>query len=432
MKVENTPKAYAKILANLASRQANPNELKLQIETHGISKIFRTLIYCSVFFIYYILFLNQGLQHTGPLGGFMSETYNHMMFSRPFLQNNWLPVFKWNFEPLLHILTASLARLLKLISKNNETMNLANAAAFILSSAKLAQFLIVKKIIKETSNLNEATTLFLTITINLCTVLYLPFITLNIYIPMLTPNMLADPTNILLAPVAILFFYYYFKHYVKLDAVSLNKSISLSLLLIAATLIKPAFINVILVVIGIYYLFNPNRFASKNLLHDIIIFLPSCLILIWQIYLISNSVASGGMIEFAPYKVIRYYSKHPIISLFQAIEFPLLITTVCYFKTKRLNLHLCFAWIFCVIAYLIYALFSLSGPTWTAANLAWSYQIGLTLLYIFSMIEYGKLFSSQDTQIGNFMENFCAINFSLIFLSGVHQFIKVFLGGSFL
>ena len=175
----------------------------------GFRKTYITLIYVSVFFIHYILFLNQGLQHTGPLGAFASETYSHMMFSKPYLHEDWMELLKSNFEPLLHVLTAIVARFFQFISSNEEVMNLANAAAFILAAAKTAQFLIIKKIIDEMTALSEARSLFLTIVINVSTVLYLPFITLSIYLPMITPNMLIDPTNILLEPFAILFFYLY-------------------------------------------------------------------------------------------------------------------------------------------------------------------------------------------------------------------------------
>ncbi len=399
-----------------------------RIEKDGFRKTYITLIYVAVFFIYYILFLNQGLQHTGPLGNFVSETYNHMtMFARPLLHRGWQQALATNFEPLFHILTAFFAAFFKKVSKNNELMNLANASAFLLASAKTAQFIIIKKIVDHSTQLTEARSMFLTTVINFCTVLYLPVITLNIYLPMITPNMLVDPTNIFLAPFAILFFYLYVKHYIQEDAVSYKSSLWLSLLLIAATLVKPAFTNIMLVVIGVYYLFRPRRFASVNLLHDVLIYLPSCLILIWQLIVIHNSDAGGG-VEFAPYKVIRLFTRHPITSLLQALIFPLLIG-ILYLKAKtHSSKHLHFAWLFSLIAYLIYALFSFTGPNWGAANLAWSYQIGLTLLYTYSIIEYGN-FLSRKAKTSTLLTNLCAIGFGLIFLSGIHQFVKIFLGG---
>ena len=398
----------------------------------GFKITYVNLIYVAVFFVYYILFLNQALEVSGPLGNFASETRHHMDYSQPLLHKHWLRSFKTlqiNFEPLLHILTAMVARCIKFISGNNETMNLANAIAFVLSFAKLAQFIIVKKIVKATVHLSEGRTLFLTTVINFCTVLYLPFISFYIYMPMITPNMLVDPTNIFLLPLAILFFYLYIKNYVKAHSQSFKRTFLLSLLLIAATLAKPAFTNIILVVMGVYYVLHPKRFISTSLLHDLILYLPSCLILIGQILLITNS-SSGGGIEFAPYKVIGLFTSHPFIALFQGVEFPLLITGLSAFLIrKKLSVYLSFAWVFCIISYLIYALFSFMGPSWTAANLAWSYQIGLALLYLFIIIEYGKLFLSGPTKISGFWMNLCAINFGLIFLSGIHQFVKIYLGG---
>jgi hypothetical protein len=169
------------------------------------------LIYVAVFSVYYLLFLNQALEVAGPLGNFISETRPHMNYAQPLLHKNWLRAFEKsqiNFEPLFHVLTAVVAYFIKLISRNEETLNLANAAAFVLSSAKLAQFIIVKKIVEANVYLSEGRALFLTTVISFCTVLYLPFISLNVYMPMITPNMLVDPTNILLAPLASWFFFF--------------------------------------------------------------------------------------------------------------------------------------------------------------------------------------------------------------------------------
>jgi hypothetical protein len=401
-----------------------------QVSTkEDFNRIYFALATVSVFSAYYVLFLNQGLGHTGPLGNFLSETPNHINFSIPFLRGRWLDELKTNFEPLLHILTASTAYVIQKISNNEEALNFANAAALVLSTSKVAQFIIVRKIIGQNTNLSASAVLFLTTVASVCTVIYLPFITLNIYMPMSTPNMLVDPTNILLGPFAIAFFYIYIRHYIDSVETSYRLSFYLSLLLFAATLVKPAFTNIMLVVVGIYYLSHLKRFVSSSIGHDVFIYLPSCILLIWQLFLILNSTA-GGSVEFAPYRVIEFYTSHPWIALFQAIGFPLAVAVTRGVRSdSQDSSYLGFAWLFCAIAYAIYALFAFAGPNARAANLAWSYQIGLLLLYLFIIVEYAKIVTSDQTRVDRVLTNICTIGFCLVFLSGVHQFVKIFLGG---
>lgn len=428
------------------------------MEKGNLSKLCKPLIYVSIFFIYYILFLNQALTRPGPLGNFLSDTSSHIVHdninaisSNYYLHENWLKLLALDYEPFLHMLTAVFAFLIHMISQNTERMDLANAMALILSLAKLSEFIIVKNILDSSVKLNEAESMFITAIINFCTVLYLPIINLNVYFPMLSPNILHNPTMIFLTPFAMMFFYWYIKLYINSDALTYKHTLLFSLLLIITTLVKPAFTNVMLIVISLYYLFHLKRFISKHLWHDLLIFFPSTIIILYQIYLISKT--NFGTLAFAPYKVIGYHTRHSIITLLQAIEFPLLITFLSSMKSiNNLNNYLCFSWLFTFIAYLIWSLFYLTGPTWAHGNLAWPYSLSLTFLYTFSIINYVMLLTNKDVyengfvdtivtklikypkkdRVYNFIMNLGAVNLGFIFLSGLNQFIKVYLGGSWL
>jgi len=390
-----------------------------------------TLVSVAVFCTYYILFLNQGLGRQGPLGPFPSETVNHMRFSIPFLEGQWREQLQTNFEPLLHALQAGVASLFGLVSRSDEMMTrLGHAAATVLSLAKVAQFVLVRRIIEHAASLPISTVLFLSLAASVCTVVYLPPVTLDIYMPMGTPNVLVDPTNILLGPLALAFFYLYLRWYVDSDAWSPRRTACLAVLLFAGTLAKPAFTNVMLVVVGLVYVTRVRRFASSRVLHDLVIFAPSGALLIWQLYLIGSSTAGGGL-EIDPYKVIRHFSTHPSIALFQAMAFPALVALLSLTQPRRRHASLLpLAWAFATVAYLIFAIFALDGPSWRAANLAWSYQIGLLLLYVFSIVEYGRFLGSNE-RANRVLAGLCAASFGLVVLSGLHQFVTVFLGGDY-
>lgn len=425
------------------------------MEKSKLYRIYKLLIYVSIFSLYYILFFNQSLLRGGPLGNFAADTYNHIfgtadginvapVNSIHYLHQNWLDLFTKDYEPLLHILTALIAVLIHLISGNSEQMDLANSMAFILSTAKLAEFILVKKIIESHVDLKEMQVLLFTIIVNFSTVLYLPIINLNVYIPMMTPNLLHNPTMIVLTPLAIAFFYEYIKHRIKSDTVTIKQTALFSLLLVVTTLIKPAFTNVMLLVLGFYYLSHPKRFITKQLWHDCLIFLPSILIMIYQLYLIKE--ANYGTLAFSPFKVLSVYTQHPILTLLQAIEFPLLVTCVYFIKHKNdFSTYLGMTWLFVAVAYVIWAFFYLTGPRWAHGNLAWSYSLSLTFLYVFGIIAYIRIITQtahrsivqliQPTILDRaypVLVNVCTLNLGFIFLSGMNQFIKVYLGGSWL
>jgi hypothetical protein len=71
------------------------------------------------------------------------------------------------------------------------------------------------------------------------------------------------------------------------------------------------------------------------------------------------------------------------------------------------------------------------SPSPLAANLSWSYQIGLLLLYLFTIAEYGRIVSAYDVKSRHFVTTACTVGFFLVCLSGVHQAVKIFLGGSY-
>jgi len=388
------------------------------------------LLSTGVFGAYYLLFLNQGLGRVGPLGTFPAEVQNHVLIARPLLEGLWQQELGTNFEPLLHALTAAVAWAIGLFVAQDDITRLTHGAVLILALSKLAQFALTTAIIERETQLPPAPVLLLALAASICTVVYLPFVSLDMYLPMSTPNMLVDPTNILLGPLALGFFYLYVTRCLDDGPPRRATTAGLALLLLAGGLAKPAFTNVFLVVVALQYLSWPRRFLTRLFVHDLAIVLPSCALLLWQLWLIQQSGAGGGL-AFDPYRVIGYRTYHPAIALLQGIGFPLLVlVAAAAWPGSRRSGHLRLAWEFCLIAYLVYALFSFTGENWRAANLSWSYQIGLLLLYLFSIVEYARLASAPHLK-GRLLVRACTVGLGLVCVSGLHQVVKVFLGGPY-
>ncbi len=408
------------------------------MESGYMQNMYKMLLYTALFSIYYIFFLNQGLSSQGILGHFPSDLETHIGLSK-IIQKMGISFSKDDFDPLFHLLVFICARGIKALGQGeNESFIL--SAALVLSSAKLIQFLIIKFIVNKTTDLSEGKQLFFTIVINFCAALFLPLA--NTYLPFGAPNIFHNPTFILLSPFAIIFFYFYFSSYLDESPKNFRLSLLLAALLILCTLSKPSFTNVILLVIAGLYIFKPRRFLSKYFLHDLIIFLPSGILLIIQIYLMSKNPNVGGL-AFAPFEVMNYSSRHHFLSLFKAFEFPLLITVLCSFQEKKYSRNnLLFAWIFTLIAYLIFILFTTKYSP-SHANLIWSCNLGLTLLYMYVIIDFANFLIRTEEKIfyrwgffkfnleKKYIVNICAINLSLIFLSGLNRFIAAFLGGGY-
>ncbi len=417
------------------------------METYNISRLFQLLLYTSVFFFFYIFFLNQANGQPSILGTFSSDLEAHINLAKE-MNSKSLKFSLRNFEPLFHLIVIFFAQIFKLISHRSSAANFANASALTLSLAKLALFIIVKKIIDENVTLNEGSKLFFTLVITFCSGLFLPFITPNIYLPGGSPNIFHNPTIILLTPLAFSFFYIYLKNYI-INPINFDllkkKNVFLSILLVLATLAKPSFTNIILVTIAISYLINPRKFTLKIFQCDLIIYLPSLILLVIQLFLISRYATFEGKLVIAPFKILKTYTTngHYLVPLFQSLEFPLLITCLYFLEVKNhFDRYISYSWLFAIIAHILFIFFSFNGPAWSSGDLGWSRNLSLTFIYTFTIIEYAKILLNIDKihfklaflnkpNVKKYLINITSINLSLIFLSGLYLFIKIFLGGSY-
>lgn len=413
------------------------------LDTYSLKKTYPILLYTSVFFVYYALSLFLSIpEHRGPIGPYFSDMPSHIEVAIA-LQNHPATIMS-DFEPLLHIVVIIFNFIIQGIAGHRSMLNYVNAMALTMALAKVAEFLITQKIVEWRTDLSPSETLFLTCLINISTGIFLPFITAYNYVIYGSPNILHNPTTILLLPVAVTFFYFYVTYYlIPHGNASYRKSVLLGILLLVATLIKPSFTNIMLVVMAIYYLTHPKRFSSRFLGYDLIIYLPSCVLLLLQ--LISMSVFythSANMILFTPFKVQKYFSEHTLIPLFQVLVFPLLIAVLYSFRaSNRPREYILYTWVFIIIAYPLYILLSFDGPGWADGNLRWSCCIGLSLLYLFAIIDYANFLKNIDTLqfripffnkpgVKKTLTNTASVCLYLSFLSGSYQLITVFMGGS--
>jgi hypothetical protein len=147
-----------------------------------------------------------------------------------------------------------------------------------------------------------------------------------------------------------------------------------------ATYIKPVFAICILPAIGIlmaYRLLKKQELNWKILSLGLI--LPTVVVLAWQYMLTYQASGSGGII-FAPFSVMRLYSKWLTAKFLLSILFPLFVT-VFYFSKARRDMGMILGWLIFLMSVVCTYFLSESGTSLNSGNFTWTAEISLLVLF---------------------------------------------------
>jgi hypothetical protein len=86
------------------------------------------------------------------------------------------------------------------------------------------------------------------------------------------------------------------------------------------------------------------------------------------------------------------------ISILLALGLPLLITLFNYESVKK-NEYIKFSWLLVLFALVLYSCFAEEGGRYHQSNFGWSYNIALSLIYIFTIIEYFKQYFKMPNSV---------------------------------
>ena len=217
-----------------------------------------------------------------------------------------------------------------------------------------------------------------------------PFFLVNyysrIYMGAGSPSVWHNVTLLAVQPFALLSVFFTIKFF-------LSDKYKYFILAVVVTIVsifaKPNFIIVFLPSLVIYILLK-KYFSKRQLQFSLITILLSVVILAFQFMSLqaSNSKDGDSMI-FDFLGVWSIYTPSVLASILMALGLPLLITLANY-KSIKENEYVKFTWLLVLFSMIIFACFAESGKRYSDGNFSWSWMISLSLIYIFTIIEYFK------------------------------------------
>jgi hypothetical protein len=243
----------------------------------------------------------------------------------------------------------------------------------------------------------------------------------NLYLGYLTPYSYHNPTVLLLRPFALILFILGIRAFAGLKA---NPSIVVLGVIVAvlSTLAKPnygiALIPALLLVT--LYFFYRKFPLDWRLLAALI--LPIIAVLAWQ-YIFYLDQGMGGF-EFAPLKVVLYFSRHNLLFEFLlSLAFPIAVYGF-YFRQVRGTLPLNLAWLVFGFA-VLYAYLLAERKDWTDGNFFWGIEVSLMILFIFSttfLIQ--KIIAESPVRRWKWQTAICVFFFALHLVSGIAFYLS--------
>ena len=217
-----------------------------------------------------------------------------------------------------------------------------------------------------------------------------PFFLVNyysrIYMGSGSPSVWHNVTLLTVQPLALLSVFFTIKFFA---SDSLKYFVVAVLVTIVSIFAKPNFIIVFLPSLVVYMLLK-KYFDKRQLQFALITILFSVAILAYQLMSLqeSNSKDGGSMI-FDFLGVWSIYTPSVVVSILFALGLPFLITLFNYQSVKK-NEYIKFTWLLVLFSTILFACFAESGKRYSDGNFSWSWMISLSLIYIFTIIEYFK------------------------------------------
>ena len=275
--------------------------------------------------------------------------------------------------------------------------------------------------------------LLLTAALMVTSALYAPFFNPHMYLGQSSPNIWHNPTVIMVKPFALVCttLVVAFLNDKRLQA-RVGFYLGVALLLLLSAFAKPNYVFVLLPAVAVYLLLRHCcdwRLYGKTLL----LFLPVLLVLGYQF---TQAFAMRGapvsrerdQIILDWFRLWHRWTPSIGVSLLLGLAFPLSVAA-CRFRAVLRNDYLVVAWLMTVMGALQFGLLA-EKVKYKHGNFSWGYGIALTLLFLFTAVEYAKwLREPGPRSAGEKARLACASGvFALHVLTGWFYFCSVLSG----
>ena len=326
------------------------------------------LIFIITYYLIYMQTMNLILADTRP----------HIKFIDQFIDGTlYIP------HPLWHLGTYYLSQLLGTDY---------NAGASIFTAFLVTAYaIIIYKIAQNLDEYRENNAKWYLITFISLTIGPLFIMSLNprIYLGTGSPSVWHNVTLLAVKPFALLSLFWTIKFFTS------NKSyffVLAILVTIVSIFAKPNYIIVFLPALVTYMLLK-KHFSKKQLQFALIVIILSVIALAYQ-FMHEYKGGDEGSVIFDFLGVWSIYSSNIPLSISMALGLPFLITLFNYRSAKE-NEYIKFSWLLVLFSLILFSCFAEEGRNYTHANFSWSWNISLSLIYIFTIIEYFKQYLSM-------------------------------------
>ena len=365
------------------------------------------LLFYFIIFLIVVFLISHQLDKPNDYSRYASDIGSHILFIEPFFEGKiYIP------HPLWH----TLVHYMNVISLNEKSSAALVTALLVLFWLYIVQSLYTFFVGNEKKYIYLFTFLLIIFIIGPA---YIPLVSKFIIAGTGGPNIWNNVTLITVKPFAILTVFFTIqglekKHrsYYILGAVSLLISI----------FAKPSFVIAFLPALVLFVILK-KTYEKENLMYVAGLFLISVSALAYQFLHTFGEGEGKSKIIFSFLGVWSPATSSVLLSIILALLFPLLYT-LFNFKDVKKNNYLIFTWILTFISIAYAALLAEDGPRFYHGNFFWSYMIALSLLYVFTLIDYMKHLTDIKPYIKYFLN-------SILFwqlLVGSFYFIQLMLG----
>ncbi len=332
-----------------------------------IWKIINLLNLTLIFIISYLMYYAQAIEHMA------SDTHGHLGIIGQYINGDYfIP------HPLWHMGTYYLSEIFAIELHHS-------AGVFTALMVTLYAIFIYKIAQNLDGNEGNEPKWFL---VAFITLLIGPFFLMgfnpHIYIGQGSPSVWHNVTLITVQPFALLSVFFTIKYF---NTEKINFFILAILVMILSIFAKPSYILVFLPAITIFVLLE-RYFDKRQLLFTFVAIFFSVAVLGYQ-FLNQFSGEGNDPIIFDFLGVWSLYTPNITVSILLALGLPLLITAFNY-KSAKKNDYIKFSWLLVLFSMILFACFAESGRHYSDGNFGWSWNISLSLIYIFTIIEYFK------------------------------------------
>lgn len=214
--------------------------------------------------------------------------------------------------------------------------------------------------------------------------LYMPWINQEYYVGQWSPNIYHNPTSIICRPFALVCMFSLFK-ILKDDYKERKEYVKCSIFLAISALAKPSFLQIIIPAMVLFVILRvviTKKIEWKKWISLIAVFLPSCILILLQAFIIfysGNTLSEGIGIEYG--RMLHYFTSNIGASFFMTMAFPIFVIIS---NLKALVVKPYIQLIICLLfaSWMEMAFLYEKGLREVDGNFAWGYMLAAFLVWV--------------------------------------------------